>query len=302
MFHNCPNPTFRVDTSCDLYVIFDHVKLIADVGGTTGRWTVINDGNVHSEYKSQGFHPLQQEAASLSDLILHSPLWELKDDISELSYYGTAATIGEAPSIIRDVLGACFPFADIEIFNDIQAIAHASAFSDCIICILGTGSSSAQVKDGSIYSRVSSLGYVIGDEGSGVDMAKRLIRQYFYTQLPSEIHHALENEYDSLDADFISSFYVAERPAALLAQFARFIVKHKTEPSISSIIHNSFSDFYYGHLVNYDAELPIVCSGGIAHNLREEWNRFLESKAYKNITIIEDPIQGLIERYIHDNT
>ena len=64
-----------------------------------------------------------------------------------------------------------------------MAAARALWFDEPgIVAILGTGSNSCVYDGINIIEAVPSLGYILGDEGSGAYLGKKLL-QYYYLQL-----------------------------------------------------------------------------------------------------------------------
>ena len=85
------------------------------------------------------------------------------------------------------MLSELFPNAIVSVNEDTVAAVYAATNEPGIVCILGTGSNSCYFDGKDIHMSVESLGYTLMDEASGNYFGKRLIRDYFYKKMPSEL-------------------------------------------------------------------------------------------------------------------
>ena len=65
-----------------------------------------------------------------------------------------------------------------------------------IAFILGTGSNSCFYDGKKITANISPLGYILGDEGSGAVLGKRLVGDLLKHQLPDDLCQDFLKEYD----------------------------------------------------------------------------------------------------------
>lgn len=74
--------------------------------------------------------------------------------------------------LLRYVIGC----DQVEVNSDLLGAARALCGHESgIACILGTGSNSCYYNGKNIEQHVSPLGFILGDEGSGADLGRRLV-------------------------------------------------------------------------------------------------------------------------------
>lgn len=274
------------------------MHLIADIGATTGRWMLIDKGAIVHEEETAGFHPLQQSTVSLRESIRASGFWPMAKEIDVVNYYGTAITAVTSIDI-AEVLGACFPFSAVHVFNDIAALAHCMETPVCIVGILGTGASSAYYNQDERVDNIPSLGWAVNDAGSGAYLGKCLITYYFTRQLSESVSNAFVKTF-SADRDYyLDKIYNGDRPAAFLGSFVPFIKEHENDPIIQNILKTSFLRFINEQILPYDveADTPILLSGGVASLWGEQLKALLAEKDRLQVHIITNPMARLVANY-----
>ena len=96
---------------------------------------------------------------------------------------------------IADALGAVYPKARIYVDGDLIAAARAlCGHNEGIACIMGTGSNCCLYSPdngGRIVRSISPLGYVLGDEGSGSAIGRRLVADALRGILPDDLCQAV---------------------------------------------------------------------------------------------------------------
>ena len=114
---------------------------------------------------------------------------------------------------------------------------------DGIACILGTGSNSGLYVGGKLVANVSPLGYILGDEGSGAVLGRRLLGDVLKRQLPQDVCLAFEKRY-GLSADaIIQRVYREPMANRFLASFAPFLAAHREHPAIRALLADEFARF-----------------------------------------------------------
>ena len=89
---------------------------------------------------------------------------------------------------IKLVLNRCFPKAKANVYPDTLAACHALFGRNAgVACILGTGSNACVYDGEKITQSIVSLGFMLGDEGSGCHIGKRIVHDYFYGKRLSDL-------------------------------------------------------------------------------------------------------------------
>ncbi|MCL1867943.1 MAG: ATPase, partial [Paludibacter sp.] len=224
------------------------MKIIADSGSTKTHWNCA--GN---DFFTQGINPFFLEENEIKTLITNELSVKIVfNEISEIYFYGAGCT-SEKSNILHNALSANFPNAKIEAESDLLGAARALLqHSAGIACILGTGSNSCFYNGVEITANAPSLGYVLGDEGSGAALGKSLIRNVLKRMISENIIKKFEEKYSISTAEIIENVY--RRPFAnrYLAHFSEFLLENQYEPEIDALILNEFQAFFDRNIAKYD--------------------------------------------------
>ena len=276
--------------------------LIADCGSTKTDWVLCNGSNVVKRVKTQGLNPTIQS----SDEILAVLTDELVDNIDttapqKIFFYGAGCAYETANNRMKKALEAVFTTKEIEIYSDLLASARAlCGHEEGIACILGTGSNSCLYDGKNIVDNTPSMGYILGDEGSGANLGRQLVSDCVKKQLPKDIREKFLQQY-SLDlATILERVYHTPLPNRWLASFTPFIQENKKNPEVHTMLKNCFTQFFQRNVMVYRRSwLPIHISGGIGISFSEEIRETAESLGLSVGNIVESPMEGLIK--FHSN-
>lgn len=278
------------------------MNLIGDIGGSTAEWRLTSKKGESMPVRTKGFHPLLDEPGKLQKVLLDSDIWKYKKKINSINYYGTSCALRSSKIMVSQTLSGMFPDAKITVESDLLGAARAlCGRREGIACILGTGSSSCLFNGKKIQDQVPSLGYMLGDEGSGAHMGKRLVRKYFYRELPEKINQALEIKYQMDRNNVLDRLYERSNPNKYLADFAPFIAKHKRNKEIKRLIKYSLVAFIRKHLIKYkNADtLPIHFSGSVAYYFQDILKDSLLDYDLNMGRVIRKPIDELLNFHIN---
>lgn len=246
------------------------MKLVIDSGGTKTSWAVVSGGRLLSQGHTKGMNPYttpQEELTNNCRQILSGIT--AKEEVSELFFYGAGCRAESSKQTLKRLWVKYLPNATISIQDDLIAVAHALAQGkDCIACVLGTGASAGWYAQGEISRYAPSNGVWLGDEGSGADLGKRLIKAYLDKTLPKKLILAFEHEFTDRREDILRKVYQEQAGSAYLGGYAPFLHKHQAHPFIAKLINQAFSEFF-AHIAQHlptDKNLPVVIAGGVAAN------------------------------------
>ncbi|MCL2245506.1 MAG: hypothetical protein FWC10_00085 [Lentimicrobiaceae bacterium] len=210
-------------------------------------------------------------------------------EIEKIRYYG-AGCFNVAPAQkVKDVLSALFPNADIAVFSDLYAACHALCDNRAgFIGILGTGSASCFYDGVQIVDKAPSLGYMLGDEGSGAYVGKQFIKEYLKNRIAPEIAQDFEQTFSVSKTIVLEKIYREPKPQAFFAAIPVFLQKHVENEQIKAIIAISFQDFFDQQLGYYGkCTSPWFFCGSVAYYFQD----ILIEVADKNNLKIEEVIQ-----------
>ncbi|HEV7230478.1 MAG TPA: N-acetylglucosamine kinase [Bacteroidia bacterium] len=277
--------------------------LIADSGSTKTDWRYINStGHIH-QFSSQGLNPYFHTSIQVADAIraeLLPSLMPLLDDPSiQLFFYGSGCGNESSCKIISDALVSIFPKASICIYSDLLAAAHGlCGHSPGIAGILGTGMNSCLFDGKTIVSQQPSLGYILGDEGSGAYFGKRIVSDYFNREMPEIVRTKFESRFSLTLEDALRKVYKEPNPNRFLASFSKFVYQNISEPYCVELVATGFRRYFELHICRYDApHLKFNCTGSVAFWYSNILRRIAEEKGILLGTIAESPIAGLTLYY-----
>jgi N-acetylglucosamine kinase-like BadF-type ATPase len=278
------------------------MTLITDGGSTKCDWVLLdNSGNTVFKTATLGLNPAIVPKEELKGRILENQnLRAIFENVEVLDFYGAGCGTETPRGILRDVLKTLFSKAKVEVSEDLTAAVFAVTTEPGIVCILGTGSNSCYFDGTQIHAPIPSLGYVLMDEASGNYFGKRLIRDYFYKRMPSDIAEAFEKEFKP-DADTIKmNLYQKPNPNAYLASFAQFIFKQdEITPYFYKLLKEGIENFMECRILSFDRahEVPVHFIGSIAHFSRKIIEDCFAQHQLQLGNIVQRPIDGLIEYY-----
>lgn len=271
---------------------------IADGGSTKADWRVIDHQNNHTDYATIGFNPFFYTSEKVVEELQKSFINEAPVHKAEkVFFYGSGCSDAYRKSILAEAFKEIFPNAEIVVEHDLLASARATCGdTPGVACIIGTGSNSALYDGKIITDNITNLGYLLGDEGSGTHLGKKLIRAYFYRELPKDLKDAFDDTYKLGKRDLLNKMYHGERSNVYLASFSRFLFDHREHPYAQQIVKRSFAEFIDRHVLKYEGhqELPIHFVGSIAYYFSFILEELLEERKLHLGNIIKKPIDSLV--------
>lgn len=256
-------------------------RMIVDAGSTKTIWVVKEDSNTEIQrITTTGINALLMSEAQITDII-RQVATELREYPERISYYGAGCATDDICKKLRSLLSAGFRCNEIEVGSDLLGAARGMLGTQPgIACILGTGSNSCLYDGENIVRNIRSLGYVLGDEGSGNALGKRLLRDKFRGMMPTHLEDCFDEEYRVTYDDLLQMVYRESGANRKLAAFAPFIARHIEDEYMQKIAGECFDSFFREVVTQYDGyeDMPIAICGGVAaafeEQLRESGKKF----------------------------
>lgn len=274
--------------------------LIADSGSTKTEWMLVSGNESSRKIRSAGLNPYFQDEVQIAEIVSREVCSSFPEhtNVKQIFFYGAGCGTPEKCKIIHDGLRIRFEEAAIEVHSDLFGAARALCKrNNGLVGILGTGSNSGFYNGETINSKVPSLGYILGDEGSGAYIGKKILRDYLYGEMPVALNSDFEKEYAVAKGEILEKIY--RRPLAnrYIASFASFAGKHKSEKYIQDLLRKSFRKYFTRTIMKYPEHsmYPVHFTGSIAWNFSELLKKAGEELGLKIGTISENPLDGLVE-------
>ena len=273
------------------------MRLIIDAGSTKMEWILLDGKEVKRRFVTAGFNPNYSDRKDLIEMCGGA---SLPNDIHTVHYYGTGCGNEQNCQIIRKVFQDRFPNAEIHVTHDLMAACHAVLGCEKgIACILGTGSNACVYDGNGIVEKAVSLGYLVGDEGSGMHIGREVVRAYYYGFMPEELGRQFEATYQLTLGDFIQELYHGGQPSRYLASFAKFAGEHQDAPSIHDLVKESFKAFVEAFVLRFEGckAMKVSFVGSVAYHFHGILRECLDEYGLTMGEVMQTPAEGLIRYY-----
>ena len=281
---------------------------IIDGGSTKCDWMILeNSGKLNLKTTTLGFNPNITSPEFISQEIdKNQDLFFLKNNIEKVFFYGSGCGTAENCQKVEKEFVKTFPTAEISIKEDITTTAYAAYNGNpAIVGILGTGSNSCFFDGKKIRTDLPSLGFLIGDEGSGSAIGKHLLRRFFMKKLPKDLEEDFIQTYRLTIDDAIKNMYHNPRANAYLGEFNKFIAERKKHPYFQNMVFDEMKNYLDYQVLPYPeaGEVEVNCIGYIAFIYENILRAAAAELNLKIGKVVQKPIESLVDyhkKYIMD--
>lgn len=274
--------------------------LLADSGSTSTQWSFLNNDKI-KRFQTEGMSPYFLTRQQMESLLSKKVIPKLKSNIpKEIMFFGTGCGSVANRQLIQDAFKTVFVASAVKVQTDLAAAAVSLCGNEKgIACILGTGTNSCYYNGRSIKSNSPGLGYILGDEGSGTYLGKKVIQHYMYDTFDDELKASFDQTYNTTGTEILHNVYREPLPNRYLAGFSKFLHQHRGHYMVENILEDSFSDFVYNHLYKYREswKYPIHFTGSIAWHFRDVLKKVLTDHQLQCGIIAQSPMKGLEAYY-----
>jgi glucosamine kinase len=272
--------------------------LIADSGSTKTAWKLISESGSVKNLKSNGINPFFRTEDDIFEELKSELLPETGEDVRLIYFYGSGIVNPEKGAIISNALNRIYKEALIKTYSDVLGAARA-LFDNRpgIACILGTGSNACLYDGKNITLGISPLGFILGDEGSGAVMGRKLLGDYFKEVMPPYLRVAFSEKYHITRDEALARVYRSERPNQFLAQFTTFLSDHANSVYCQEFLQHNIIEFFernVSKLPDY-RKYSIGFVGSVAYYFTQTIKNVSAAYGFENVTILKDPIEGLVK-------
>ena len=276
--------------------------LLAESGSTKTRWRTVGTDKNADTCVTGGINPFQLGLDDISHL-LETEFTLPRTHISKIWFYGAGCAYPDKNRVVADALSKYFGVSEIEVNSDLLAAARSlCGHRPGIACILGTGSNSCYYNGREIAQNVPALGYVLGDEGSGNAMGRKLLADILTNQLPATICNLFFDTYRVTTGEILDHIYRKPFPNRYLAQYARFVSANIALPEMQTLASNCFREFFSRNVMQYETakQLPVHFTGSVAFHFSEIIRKIADEFGLTTGDISQEPMEGLV-KYHEEN-
>lgn len=285
--------------------------LITDSGSSKCNWCFAKNRTNFLTTTTVGINPATQTEQEIRDIISNELIPTLKQNkdffdgvrTEQIHFYGAGCT-ENLKSKMQHILQTELECKNIAVYSDMLGAARSLFQKEKgIACILGTGANSCLYDGTKIIKQTPALGYILGDEGSGAYLGKKLIQALFKGKLSPNVVAAFQQEYSYDMASVIEHTYRMPRANRFLASLTKFLYQQRQNPQIHELICHAFDDFIFYNLKNYYSESnQVAFIGSIAFFFQEELTKCLELNGFHTSNITQDPMEGLLKYHFETTT
>lgn len=239
------------------------MNIIAESSTTRTEWTLVEGTEIIEHAFTKGLNPYFQSRREISHSIrLELPEAFFRRRWNHVWFYGAGCANTEKNKIMESSLVAQFK-TPVTVESDLLGAARGLLVRDSgLACILGTGSNSCLYNGEEITKTVSSLGFVLGDEGSGAYLGKRLIADMLKGLAPRDITEAFFEKFMVTPNVLMDDVYTNSMPSRTLSHYSSFLAEHLDNAYVYELVYSSFMDFFARNIAAYDYKAQPLCFVG----------------------------------------
>lgn len=269
--------------------------LIAESGSSKTDWKWLPSGK---QFQTPGYNPYVQGMDNLlAALEKDLPPDTRNSQPKEIFFYGSGFSHPEFNEALRKWLRNWFQAESCAVEHDLLGASRAICLDQPgIAVILGTGSNSCLYDGRSIVSTRGGHGYLFGDEGSGADLGKRLVKGILDQDFSPDFTQMVLNRLEcGHPVELRNRIHGKPRPNVALAALAPLVLESASYPEAEDIILESLRSFCHLTLLRYPEiqTLPIGFTGSIALYFKPWLERVLEEFSLKASIIVDRPVERL---------
>ncbi len=274
--------------------------LVVESGGTKTDWYLVSDSADNRELQTSGMNPSLVGPEAIRTVISTKVApWLKQTKLDTIHFFGAGLgrPIGriEMRRLLKEALETD---CQIHVNSDLIGAAYAClGSSKGLVGILGTGSVAFRYDGQSISARRGGWGYLLGDEGSGSDMGKTLLRRLLERSLPESVAEAYR-QFSGREVYHIpQDLYSRPEPTQFLARHVAFIAENQNLPEIAELLESRIRYFLQTHVLALEPgpDEKLVFTGGVARIFSETLTRICVTEGLTNVKVLKEaPIRAIV--------
>ena len=278
--------------------------LIAEIGGSSSRWAWITaDGSTTTLPLPgdglAGFNPVSGDASLFTAGInaYFSAHAALAFSSPEVVVYGAGCGSDARRAVMHKAIASIWPASTIAVQTDLLGAARGLCGSEKgLVLILGTGMNIGWYDGARLHQPMPSLGYVLGDEGSGADIGRTLLQDAFYRRMPEHVRVALFGVEGPPLEKVIDEVYRSPFPSRSLAAYTALLAGITHEDYVRELILSRFHTLVeiLKPFFPLDQRAQVHATGSVAWGFRELLSECLLEHGMELTAVERDPLQGLV--------
>ena len=274
-----------------------NMTVIGESSSTRTEWVLVDDGVVVEHAITIGLNPYFLSRREISHSIrLELPEAFFKRRWTHVYFYGAGCSNPEKNKTVESSLVAQFK-TPVTVMSDLLGAARGLLVHERgLACILGTGSNSCLYDGQDIVRNVRSLGFILGDEGSGSALGRILLGDVLKGLAPKELSEAFFDKFKATADDIMDAVYNNARANRNLREYSSFLSEHLDHEYVVSLIDREFSRFFERNLCQYASydRLPVAFVGTVASTYSEILLEVASRYGVRIQKIVRNSMPGLV--------
>ncbi len=281
--------------------------IIADGGSTKTNWCLLDNNQKKIYFNTEGYNPYFVDSEYIVGSLKKGLPQDLPlDQITEVNYYGAGVHNEEKAQIVVDAFRVLFPNAKIEVGHDLLAAARALLGTEPgFAAILGTGTNSCIYDGEKITHNINSAAYILGDEGSGSYIGKKLLTDFIRGLMPKDVEEAFFETYKLTSDEIMDNVYTKPLANRFCASFSKFVYDNNVNIEYTrGIVNDAFEAFFANLVSKYPdyQKYTFNCIGSVGYNFRNVLEEKATQYGMKVGKILRSPIDDLVKFHIDRTT
>ncbi len=275
--------------------------VVADSGSTKTSWCFSAEDNNFRNISTGGINPFFRTTDDIYSELKQKLDSATGNHVEQVFFYGAGIVNQEKGNVVKTALQQLFPEAKIETQSDLMAAARATLGNKSgIACILGTGSNSCLYNGREIQEHIPPLGFILGDEGSGAVLGRKLTGDFLKKIMPADLAEQFKKHYPMEYVDFLNGVYRNEKPNMFLAAFVPFLKENINHNYCSNLVIKTFEEFIMRNVAQYTDynKQPVCFVGSVAYHFQEQLKKVLKNQQLNPGIIVKEPLKKLVEYHM----
>jgi len=277
--------------------------IIADGGSTKTNWCLVTEEGKKVYFNTEGYNPYFSSTEYIIQSLNESLPTDLeKNLITEVNYYGAGCSTPEMRKIVEEAMKVVFVGAKVNIGHDLLAAARALlGNTEGFAAILGTGTNTCIYDGKEVVHNIDSGAYILGDEGSGCYIGKKLLTDYLRGYMPEPVRALFWETYKLTPDDINEQVYTQPRANRFCASFSKFVYDNNVHIEYSrNLVRTSFEDFFRNLVTHYPdyQKYTFNCIGSVGYNFRNVLEEVVTENGMVVGNIIRSPIDNLVKYHL----
>ena len=275
--------------------------LIADSGSTKANWCLVKQNAELTYFTTEGYNPhFVDENYIINSLKKNLPEYIEPNKIKEIYFYGSGCMAGKTV-VIEMALRSVFAKAELNAAVDLLASARALlGRQPGFAAILGTGTNTCIYDGQQITKNIDSLGYMLGDEGSGSYIGKKILQDYLRGYMPDTMREKFGEMIDMSFDEIMDRIYTRPMANRFCAEFTKFAGENINTPYFHELVKSAFVDFFTNLVSRYPGyhNYTFNCLGSVGYYFKDILKEVAADFGMQTEKIIQSSMEDLVRYHL----